>query len=160
MQSGRVLGKSDAVARRRRSESELEEIVTAFRDLPLIWAVVAAPVFVIIFFAAIPALATLMSGGQPSSVGAAIVGSFVRAFSPWIGGILAVGSLFFGLVGAGERWLARRRVGRTSATRTSMRTCPICGNSMVLRTATRGANAGNHFWGCSSYPSCRKTLPA
>ncbi|WP_232209291.1 hypothetical protein ACN2MM_06290 [Alkalilimnicola ehrlichii MLHE-1] len=26
---------------------------------------------------------------------------------------------------------------------------------MVLRTAKRGANAGNQFWGCSGYPKCR-----
>ena len=37
--------------------------------------------------------------------------------------------------------------------------CPACGAEMVLRTAKRGANAGNQFWGCSTYPSCRKILP-
>ncbi|NLF86464.1 MAG: hypothetical protein GX571_10215 [Lentisphaerae bacterium] len=26
---------------------------------------------------------------------------------------------------------------------------------MVLRTARRGSNAGNQFWGCSNYPRCR-----
>ncbi|HET7315167.1 nuclease-related domain-containing protein [Salinisphaera sp.] len=35
------------------------------------------------------------------------------------------------------------------------RKCPKCGSSMVLRTAKRGANAGNQFWGCSTYPKCR-----
>jgi restriction system protein len=33
--------------------------------------------------------------------------------------------------------------------------CPICGSPMVLRRAKRGANAGNEFWGCSKFPSCR-----
>lgn len=37
--------------------------------------------------------------------------------------------------------------------------CPKCGAAMVLRTAKRGANAGNQFWGCSNYPSCRSILP-
>lgn len=37
--------------------------------------------------------------------------------------------------------------------------CPKCGNIMVQRTAKSGANAGNHFWGCSNYPTCRSTLP-
>jgi len=37
--------------------------------------------------------------------------------------------------------------------------CPACGSDMVLRTAKRGANAGNQFWGCSNYPSCRSTFP-
>jgi len=35
------------------------------------------------------------------------------------------------------------------------RKCPNCGSRMVLRTAKRGANAGNQFWGCSAYPKCR-----
>jgi len=33
--------------------------------------------------------------------------------------------------------------------------CPQCGAAMVQRTATRGANAGNLFWGCSRYPKCK-----
>ena len=34
-------------------------------------------------------------------------------------------------------------------------TCPQCGAPMVLRTAAKGANAGNRFWGCPNYPRCR-----
>jgi len=37
--------------------------------------------------------------------------------------------------------------------------CPRCESEMVLRTATKGANAGCQFWGCSTYPQCRYTLP-
>lgn len=33
--------------------------------------------------------------------------------------------------------------------------CPKCGSKMVMRKATKGANAGNQFWGCSSFPKCR-----
>lgn len=33
--------------------------------------------------------------------------------------------------------------------------CPKCGGGMVLRTAKRGVNAGNEFWGCKRYPKCR-----
>jgi len=33
--------------------------------------------------------------------------------------------------------------------------CPKCGATMVSRTAKRGANAGNTFWGCPKYPACR-----
>lgn len=32
--------------------------------------------------------------------------------------------------------------------------CPICGSTMVLRTAKRGARAGKQFFGCSMYPVC------
>ena len=35
--------------------------------------------------------------------------------------------------------------------------CPRCGSKMVRRLARRGSNAGNHFWGCSRYPSCKGT---
>lgn len=33
--------------------------------------------------------------------------------------------------------------------------CPRCGGKLVLRTATRGVNAGSQFYGCSNYPRCR-----
>jgi restriction system protein len=32
--------------------------------------------------------------------------------------------------------------------------CPKCGGAMVERTARKGANAGNSFWGCTAYPKC------
>lgn len=35
--------------------------------------------------------------------------------------------------------------------------CPRCGSEMVMRTARHGANAGQSFWGCSKYPTCRGT---
>lgn len=39
-------------------------------------------------------------------------------------------------------------------------TCPICQSTMLKRTAKRGANMGNDFWGCSRYPDCKGTRPA
>lgn len=33
--------------------------------------------------------------------------------------------------------------------------CPICSSKMIKRTAKKGKNAGNSFWGCSQYPNCR-----
>lgn len=38
-------------------------------------------------------------------------------------------------------------------------TCPRCVQKMVRRSAKRGANAGQPFWGCVSYPSCKGTRP-
>lgn len=35
--------------------------------------------------------------------------------------------------------------------------CPRCGSRMTKRLARRGRNAGNYFWGCSRYPSCKGT---
>ena len=37
--------------------------------------------------------------------------------------------------------------------------CPKCENLMLLRTATKGVGTGRQFWGCSSYPRCRYTMP-
>jgi len=37
--------------------------------------------------------------------------------------------------------------------------CPKCDAPMVHRVAKRGKNAGNEFWGCSTFPKCRSILP-
>ncbi len=39
-------------------------------------------------------------------------------------------------------------------------TSPVCQSAMVKRTAKRGANSGNVFWGCSQYPACKGTRTA
>lgn len=39
-------------------------------------------------------------------------------------------------------------------------TCPRCGQPLVLRQARKGANAGNSFWGCSAFPTCRHSQDA
>jgi hypothetical protein len=36
--------------------------------------------------------------------------------------------------------------------------CPKCESELVLRTAERGFNRGEQFWGCSNYPRCRYIL--
>ena len=36
--------------------------------------------------------------------------------------------------------------------------CPECGSKMVLRTAKQGKFAGNQFWGCTSFPKCKKIV--
>ncbi len=38
--------------------------------------------------------------------------------------------------------------------------CPRCESPMVLRIAKRGTNAGEKFWGCSTYPKCQGTRSA
>ena len=37
--------------------------------------------------------------------------------------------------------------------------CPKCEQKMVLRTVKKGLNPGSRFWGCSTYPRCRFTMP-
>ncbi len=36
--------------------------------------------------------------------------------------------------------------------------CPVCGMPMRRRTAHKGPNANQDFWGCSGYPNCTGTL--
>jgi hypothetical protein len=36
--------------------------------------------------------------------------------------------------------------------------CPKCGIAMVLRTASRGPQAGQPFFGCRNYPKCREIV--
>lgn len=38
---------------------------------------------------------------------------------------------------------------------TAERRCPKCGNALVIRTRRTGANVGQQFWGCSTFPKCR-----
>lgn len=52
-----------------------------------------------------------------------------------------------------ERYVAEKPVSSTSD-------CPRCGAELVLRTAKKGPNAGNQFYGCSNYPKCRYTRDA
>lgn len=45
-----------------------------------------------------------------------------------------------------------------SALEDSRKFCPKCEREMVLRTSTKGQNAGSQFWGCSAFPRCHYIL--
>lgn len=36
--------------------------------------------------------------------------------------------------------------------------CPKCGDVMIKRTAKKGPNVGNQFWGCSTFPKCKGVI--
>lgn len=38
------------------------------------------------------------------------------------------------------------------------KTCPKCSSRLVLRESKKGSNAGNKFWGCSTFPKCRAVV--
>ncbi len=38
--------------------------------------------------------------------------------------------------------------------------CPDCGSPMCLRKVKNGPRKGSEFYGCASYPECRKTVSA
>ena len=55
---------------------------------------------------------------------------------------------------------AKAAAASPAATPADSPACPVCQSAMVKRTAKRGANSGNAFWGCSQYPGCKGTRPA
>ena len=52
----------------------------------------------------------------------------------------------------------QKNPGRTADVLTEV-PCPLCGAEMVLRTAKKGARAGEKFWGCATFPKCRGIRP-
>ena len=46
-----------------------------------------------------------------------------------------------------------------TSTHAAIPTCPKCGADMARRVARQAANSGQAFYGCSTYPKCRGTLP-
>lgn len=74
---------------------------------------------------------------------------------------LVDGVLLFGLIQQAKNSLSTPRE-PTSANKAQSEwtpapqpSCPTCGAKMVERTARKGKNAGQTFWGCSTYPACR-----
>jgi four helix bundle suffix protein len=65
---------------------------------------------------------------------------------------------------ATERLRQRRkdqtdRSDQSNPTDPASQSCPQCGGIMALRTAKAGKSPGSQFWGCTSYPECKGTLP-
>jgi len=44
-----------------------------------------------------------------------------------------------------------------NSTPTAPGRCPACGSELTLRTARKGKNPGQKFWGCSRFPECKFT---
>jgi len=51
------------------------------------------------------------------------------------------------------------QISSPTAPHTTVPSCPKCGAGTTRRVARQGANTGQAFYGCSSYPKCRGTLP-
>src|SRR5438046_6144076 len=96
------------MARRKRYGSGIEGAAAAFEDLPLIASPIAAGIVLIVLVWLVP---WLMTSQRPSPSGF----NYLSTFAPllqWIGVILAVAILAYGLKGAGsralDRWLESR----------------------------------------------------
>jgi hypothetical protein len=42
--------------------------------------------------------------------------------------------------------------------KSNTKSCIKCGSEMMIRKTTKGKNAGNEFWGCSTFPKCRNVI--
>ena len=86
-------------------------------------------------------------------------GNFTRDARDFAAGkpvILVDGPQLLALVQSVKAKLAEPQSDATPApAETDTPACPLCGKPMVQRTARRGSNAGNRFWGCSTYPACK-----
>lgn len=54
-----------------------------------------------------------------------------------------------------EKYIKPDQRSQASADSQESLICPRCGGTLVLRTAKKGPNTGNSFYGCSNYPKCR-----
>lgn len=75
-----------------------------------------------------------------------LIGAVVGVFARRNGGPAA---------GGGRHSVAGTRSSRPQASASDAPSCPWCARTMVRRTAKKGTRAGNSFWGCSNYPSCK-----
>lgn len=64
-----------------------------------------------------------------------------------------------GMIDATQRESNRRESAIRSGVSSAEPKCPKCGSAMVKRVAKGGANVGQAFWGCSTFPKCRGTRP-
>jgi restriction system protein len=67
------------------------------------------------------------------------------------------GTELAGMIDATTKDSNRREPTIRSGVSSAEATCPKCGSAMVKRVAKGGANVGQAFWGCSTFPKCRGT---
>lgn len=81
------------------------------------------------------------------------------AFARTAGVSLVDGAELHSLIRGVPRSSSAGPVMRTQATsgETLPPSCPKCSRLMKSKTARRGSNAGQEFWGCTAYPECRGT---
>lgn len=67
-----------------------------------------------------------------------------------------LGALFNNAIQKREmRVASQEKTNQVSDSAENPPTCSNCGVKMVLRTAQKGKNIGEKFWGCPNYPQCK-----
>jgi hypothetical protein len=136
--------------RRRKSGAELMMLAASKLPWWLCLVLAALSYFVLDHIASQP---LPKSQGHLSDIPEVTRGAYIYAFA-------SVGRYVLPLIFViGAALSAVRRLRKTGKPPDQLG-CPICGKLMVLRTARRGVNAGQRFWGCSGFPKCKGTRQA
>ena len=153
------------MARRGRT-SPAEDIVTVVSMLPW-WAALSLAVvsyFLLHAYAGQPLVISTVPGQIANSMVPAVfkgLASAAQYILPLLFSVAAVISCFKrnkAATAPGSSFRAKPQATQPVAQQAA--SCPICSDSMVLRAAKRGNNAGKSFWGCSNYPRCKGTRAA
>lgn len=137
----------------RKKSSVLEDLMEITAHLPWQVGVGLAVVAYLIFHYFASKTPLTMNPAELQAMGKTLGDGVVSGVWKTISGVLQYVVPLAFLIGAGVS--AMRKKKESGSPDADVPSCPKCGNSMVRRTAKSGANAGNSFWGCSQYPSCR-----
>lgn len=139
----------------RKNTSVLEDLMDIAAQLPWKAGVAMAVVayLVLHYFATKTPLTT--NPVELKAIGKTMGDSMVHGIWTTLASVLQYVVPLALLLGAGASFTRQRRLVNMTASGTDAPACPKCGSSMVMRTAKSGSNAGNSFWGCSSFPNCR-----
>jgi four helix bundle suffix protein len=96
---------------------------------------------------------------NPAVVANALIVLVRRTMAMLGGQIRHQGQVFLDEGGFRER-LTQRRIEAREMEADAPPTCPECGKPMRQRKAKSGPNAGQTFWGCTAYPTCKGTRKA
>lgn len=140
----------------RRKSGILEDLMEIAAHLPWQVGVGLAVVayFVLHYFATQTPLTT--NPAELKAIGKTLGDSMVHGVWTMMAGVLQYVVPLAFLIGAGVSAVrSRRRKDSSGSAGSESPACPKCGSAMVRRTAKSGSNAGNDFWGCAKYPTCR-----
>jgi restriction system protein len=107
------------------------------------------------------AFAPWLDHKDPTVVANALLVLIVRTMAMLEAQTRKLGTQFLKDGGFRERMYQQRSASREEATPPDpdAPTCPDCEKLMRKRTSGKGPHAGDPFWGCSGFPSCRGTRP-
>jgi hypothetical protein len=131
------------MTRRRQDEEGILELMVEF---PWWFSVLVGGILYVGMRYVVPAVVS--KGGTADGI--AMLISSLAPFALLAFGITA---FFSAIKGASRRM--RKSAESRARIEQGIGPCPQCGSQLVLKTARRGANAGQRFWGCASFPHCR-----